>query len=286
MHFRVLSLGVVLMTAVFPAPARAADKAADEKQAPHWAEPMRKVHAKFTGTKGTFATFGDSITVSMAFWANLPHDRKNMPPEGQKAFELVNGYMKKECWAGWRGGKFGNDGGQTIRWAHQNVDRWLKDLNPETALIMFGTNDLGGVPLDEYDRKYRDVVRKCLDNGTVVILSTIPPRSGKLEQSRQFAEAVKKIGREMNVPVVDYFGEVLKRRPDDWDGSLPKFKDPNDRDEYNVATLISRDGVHPSNPKKYAGDYSDEGLRSNGYGLRNYVTLLGYADVIGQVLKR
>jgi lysophospholipase L1-like esterase len=150
---------------------------------------------------------------------------------------------------------------------------------------MFGTNDLGGVPPDEYDRKYREVVRKCLDNGTVVLLSTIPPRSGKLEQSRQFAEAVRTIGREMNVPVVDYFAEIVQRRPNDWDGSLPQFKDPADRDEYNVPTLISRDGVHPSNPKKHAGDYSEAGLKSNGYVLRNYVTLLGYAEVIRHVLK-
>jgi lysophospholipase L1-like esterase len=257
----------------------------DSTDPPRWVEPMRKVHSKFTGRKGTFALFGDSITVSMAFWAGLPHDRKHMPRDGEKAFDLVNDHMLKECWAGWRGPRFGNDGGQTIRWAHQNIDQWLKDHNPETALIMFGTNDLNGVPLDEYDRKYREVVRKCLDNGTVVLLTTIPPRSGKLDQSRQLAEAVRKIGREMNVPVVDYFAEILKRRPDDWDGSLPKFKDPADRDVYNVPTLISRDGVHPSSPKEYAGDYSEEGLKSNGYVLRNYVTLLGYAEVIRNVLK-
>jgi len=280
---------VIAALVSFPAsPAQASPPQKDQANRPdppHWVEPMRKVHSRFTGRKGTFALFGDSITVSMAFWAGLPHDRKHMPPEGEKAFDVVNGHMLKECWAGWRGPRFGNDGGQTIRWAHQNIDAWLKDHNPEVALIMFGTNDLGGVPLDEYDRKYREVVRKCLDNGTVVLLSTIPPRSGKLEQSRQFAEAVKKIGREMNLPVVDYFAEILKRRPNDWDGTLPQFKDSKDRDEYNVPTLISRDGVHPSSPKKYAGDYSEEGLKSNGYVLRNYLTLLGYADVIRQVLK-
>ena len=46
---------------------------------PHWLEPMKKVHARFTGTPGTFAQFGDSITVSMAFWAPLRGEPKNMP---------------------------------------------------------------------------------------------------------------------------------------------------------------------------------------------------------------
>ena len=38
---------------------------------PGWVAPMKDVHAKFKGTPGTLATFGDSITVTMAFWAPL-----------------------------------------------------------------------------------------------------------------------------------------------------------------------------------------------------------------------
>jgi len=56
------------------APAPAA-KAAGEK---YWVEPMKKVHARFTGEKGAFAQFGDSITVTMAFWSPLVWSRKNM----------------------------------------------------------------------------------------------------------------------------------------------------------------------------------------------------------------
>jgi hypothetical protein len=88
----------------------------------------------------------------------------------------------------------------------------------------------------------------------------------------------------MKVPLVDFFAECLKRRPDDWDGTLPKFNDGN-KDVYQVPTLISRDGVHPSNPKQFSGDYSEDGLRSNGFVLRNYLTLIAYADVIKHILK-
>jgi hypothetical protein len=277
---------LVLVFDVSPAVARGADTPAKAPATqPAWVEPMRQVHAKFTGRRGTFAQFGDSITVTMAFWAPLQFEPKGLDADGAKDLKLVRDYMDKACWREWKGPKFGSEGGMTVRWAADNVDRWIKDLNPETALIMFGTNDLNGVPLEEYTRLTREVVGKCLKNGTVAILSTIPPRSGKLEQARRYADAVRTIGRETNVPVEDYFEEVLRRRPDDWDGSLPRFKDPADRDEYNVPTLISRDGVHPSAPKRYANDYSGEALSHHGYALRNVLTTRAYADVIRQVLK-
>ena len=117
------------------------------------------------------------------------------------------------CWRDWRGPEFGNNGSMTIRWAHENLGDWLKRLNPEVALILFGTNDLGQLEHEEYEAKTRDVVRRCLENGTIVILNTIPPASGRLEKSRVFAEVVAKIARDEKVPLVDYFGEILRRRP-------------------------------------------------------------------------
>jgi GDSL-like Lipase/Acylhydrolase family len=269
----VLGAGLLLTAAA----TRAADK-------PEWVEPMKVVRGKFSGTPGTVALFGDSITVSLAFWAPLRSEPKGMSKEMAAAHELVKGRLKPECWDKWRGPKYGNNGGMTIRWAHEHVGTWLKDLNPEVAVIMFGTNDLGALGVKEYEQKSAEVVDKCLKKGTVVILTTPPPRSGMLEKSKDFAEAVRRVAKDKKVPLVDYHADVLKRRPDDWDGALPKFKDVKGG-EYEVPTLIARDGVHPSNPKPHQ-DYSDESLSRNGYALRNYLTLLAYADVIRQVLPR
>ncbi len=205
----------------------------------------------------------------------------------------------------------------TIRWAHQNVGNWLDDLNPEVTLMMFGTNDLSTVreitvrcplaPLGrgqgegaesasvisrtvlssldmaEYETKMRQVVQKCLDNGTIVILSTIPPKHGQAEKAATFADAVRRIAREMQLPLTDYHAEILQRRPDDWDGATDQFRQYQG---YDVPTLIARDGVHPSNPQKYANDYSDEALHKNGFALRNYLTLMKYAEVIEKVLSQ
>jgi len=246
----------------------------------YWIEEMQKVHAKFKGQKGTFAQFGDSITVTMAFWSPLRYTRKNSSPEMEKAFKQVNDYMLPQCWSDWKGIEFGSDGGQTIRWAYDNIDKWLKKLNPETALIMFGSNDVNQLELDEYKAKTMTVVKKCLDNGTIVILSTVPPRSGYEEKVLMFSNAIRQISFDLKVPLVDYYNEIIKQRPYDWNGSLDKFKE---YDGYDVPTLISRDGVHPSHPVKFRDDYSDEALSSNGYSLRNYLVLMKYAEVIGDV---
>ncbi len=245
-----------------------------------WVAAMKSVHARFKGMPGTFAHFGDSITVTMAFWSPLAYQPNNLDADAAGDLTLVKKTMKNDCWRGWKGPEYGNNGSMTIRWADDNVERWLKKLNPEVVLIMFGTNDLTQVPPKEYETKTRAVVKRCLDNGSIVILSTIPPRSGLLDKSRQFADIVRKIAKDEKLPLVDYFGEIVKRRPDDWDGSLAKFKDiPGDT--YNVPTLIARDGVHPSNTP---GDYSAEGLNKNGYALRSYLTLRAYAGVIRHVL--
>jgi hypothetical protein len=252
-------------------------------QVADWIEPMKQVHARFTGNPGTLALFGDSITVSLAFWTPLEGEPKAMSSDMTRAHRLVKAYMKPECWRQWRGPAFGNEGRMTIRWAHANVDRWLKKLNPEAAVIMFGSNDVGEMEVAEYEQKTREVVRCCLMNGTVVLLTTLPPRSGRLDKSKQFAEAVRKVARDERVPLIDYFAAILERRPDDWDGASPQFKQTGG-DEYQVPTLIAGDGVQPSNPRQF-NDFSDASLRQNGFALRNYLTVLGYAAVIENVFQ-
>ncbi len=252
--------------------------------AANWAERMRAVHSHFTGTNGTFAQFGDSITFSMAFWAPLETAPKKMNAQTARAYSLVKQQMNENCWRKWKGPEFGSQGSMTVRWARENINRWLKELNPETAVIMFGSNDVAQMDVNEYEEVTRQVVRRCLDNGTIVLLTTAPPRSGRLEKSEQFARVIRKIAAEEKVPLVNFFGEILRRRPRDWDGSLPQFK-TGSVNVYEVPTLISGDGVHPSNPAHFGNDFSEEGLRHNGFALRNYLTLVAYAEVIDNVLR-
>src|SRR5262245_52122840 len=159
----------ILIVAVLAFVATAPVARAEEPAA--WVAPMKAVHEKFTGKPGTLALFGDSITVSKAFWSPLAYAPKELPDPLGANIALVKKHMLDDCWSKWRGAEYGSDGGKTIKWAEENVDNWLKKLNPETAVIMFGTNDLNGVEAKDYDTRTRAVVEKCLKNGTVVILT-------------------------------------------------------------------------------------------------------------------
>src|SRR5262245_50613184 len=179
--------GMLLSSAALWAAASALAGEPPGADAPAWVEPMAAVRARFTGRPGTLASFGDSITVSMAFWAPLAQAKGGPDAAAERALERVRGYMLPECWREWKGPEHGSNGSMTIRWAHENAGAWLRRLNPEVAHVMFGTNDLDQLELAEYERKTREVVDRCLSNGTIVILSTIPPRSGRLEKARAFA---------------------------------------------------------------------------------------------------
>ena len=158
---------------------------------------MCRVHGQFTGQAGTIAQFGDSITVSLAFWTPLLYEPRDLSEELSNDLKLVRDYQRQECWRDWKGPEFGSEGGMTVRWAHDNIDRWLGKLNPEVAVIMFGTNDLTQLQGDEYAVLTRSLVERCLANGTIVVLTTIPPRHGLVERSTEFAEVVRNLAGEL-----------------------------------------------------------------------------------------
>jgi len=248
-----------------------------------WVEPMRKVHARFRGAAGTLAQFGDSITFSAAFWLPLSVQPKNMNPAVQATYQLAKTRLKPEC-LNQKGPSFGNQGSMTIQWARENITNWLANLNPEAAVIMFGSNDVAQrMTAEEYEKATREVVAACLANGTVVLLTTAPPQSARMQKCHEFAAVIRRLASDMHVPLIDYCHEILTRRPFDWDGASAEFKNvPGGT--YEVPTLISKDGVHPSNPRAFPNDFSEEALANNGYGLRNYLTMIAYANLIGEVL--
>ncbi|MGZ8938800.1 MAG: SGNH/GDSL hydrolase family protein [Limisphaerales bacterium] len=248
-----------------------------------WIDEMKKVHARFKGEPGTFAHIGDSITFSGAFWSPLSTRPKNMTEVAEANYQSMRKHMKPEC-LNQKGPSFGNQGSMTIRWAQENLTNWLASLNPEVVVLMFGSNDVGQMESEEYAQKTRDVVMKCLANGTIVLLTTPPPQSARLEKTLDFAGAIRRIAMDTKVPLIDYCDEIMERRPFDWDGASAEFSaEPSET--YEVPTLISRDGVHPSNPRIFINDFSEHALEHSGYGLRNYLTMTAYADVIRHTLR-
>ncbi len=252
----------------------------------YWVEPMREAHKRFKGEPGTLTQYGDSITVTMAYLAGLSYGKtievKNCPPDVRKELDLVQSYAKRELWRKWKDAQWGCTGMMKSDWLINNIDGWQKKMNPEVSVILFGTNDLGSLCPPEYTENMAASIRRMLADGTVPMLTTVPPASGR-PIAHEYWLAGLSIAQGLKVPVIDYYGEIMRRRPEDWDGRLERFGKP--KDCYQVPTLISGDGTHPSNPKQFANDFSEEALSSNGYNLRDYMTLRTYYQVISKVLR-
>ncbi|MBN1420010.1 MAG: DNRLRE domain-containing protein [Planctomycetes bacterium] len=258
-----------------------------------WVEPMRRVHARFAGKKGLCVLYGDSITYSMAFlgtaaWGEtIPY--KNVPPEARPDLEAVWAHADRAFWRR-RDPSLGQLGQMRSDWFLSNVDGWQSQMKPEACVILFGTNDLGNLCPPDYTENMAAAIRRILADGTVPILTTVPPASGRERFIQDYYRACWSVARHFRIPVIDYCAEILRRRPDDWNGALPqhreKAKDASGRvDGYEVLAPISGDGTHPSNPAPYRGDFGEEALNNNGYVLRDYLTLRKYGEVIRKVFR-
>ena len=89
-----LTILLVLLTLPVTLQAQNPETKTGESESYYWVDSMARVHAKFSGQKGTFAHFGDSITVTLAFWTPLLYSRKNTSEEMKQAYQLVKEYLK------------------------------------------------------------------------------------------------------------------------------------------------------------------------------------------------
>lgn len=152
-----------------------------------YAAHVREVHARGAGKvrKGRAAMFGDSLTYATTYRQTAQSAFLNL---GVNAF----GYPAMRT-------SFGKD----------NIDRILKEDNPEYLCILFGTNN-GKSPADiaAAMADLEAIVRAAEANGTVALLGTIPPRGFADPASAPEAaynRAVMELGRKLQVPVAYIF---------------------------------------------------------------------------------
>lgn len=253
-----------------------------------WVASMREVHGRFTGTPNTLGRWGDSITFTSAFFSGLAYSQANVGPEAAPALSWLRTQIEPGLWSTY-GVTHGSKSGSQASWAlgndvaspMRNIDYWLATDKPEMVVILWGTNEAkNGTAVATYQANLTEVVQTCKENGTIPILTTPPPQHGK--DVLPYVGAVNAIAAAEHVPVIDYYGEILARNPGtSWDGQPLYAANPAayGNNTYNVPTLISGDGIHPSNPSAYARNFGAEALGKNGYNLRNYVTLLKAYEV-------
>ncbi len=250
-----------------------------------YAPAMREVAARFTGEEGVVLHLGDSITYASPYtaWAragegktpedeavlqwshcgeendrdgwwlahvDLPTDRSYTAASGVRADQYLAG--------GFHG--------------MPSLDEIIRKYNPQVAILMLGTNDAwAGRPPEKYAADMETIITRLLDNGTVVILSTIPPLVDNLELQRRYNEELWRLAEKHRLPVIDFYGEILARRPGmSWNGTLMVKGDGHPSADAN--------GVTPTSAP------TPENLRESGYLLRGWLSVKKLEEVKKKVL--
>jgi len=136
---------------------------------------------------------------------------------------------------------------------------------PSVAIIMFGTNDSGGIPGETFRANLQRIVQTSIDMGVIPVLSTIPPKhynpatDGRVIEFNQIIIAT---ARGYDVPLIDYYTAMR---------SLP-------------GEGLHPDGVHPSTPPDGITTIFDAQHLQYGYTLRNLTALQMLYTLWQQVL--
>jgi lysophospholipase L1-like esterase len=249
-----------------------------------YAEAMKKVAAKFGGKEGVVLHLGDSITYANPYGGWARFGKGKTPAEeaackwmhagadndtdgwylarvdrpGNRSETAASGVRSDEYLAGGKGGL-------------PPLAEILRKYNPQMAVVMLGTNDVnGGRAPAAYKADMGKIVDALLANGTIPIVSTIPPLKGKDDAVKAFNAALVELVKERKVPLIDFYGEIVKRRPSDW-----------------LGTLISNDGVHPSADQGGASvgsEPTEENLKNSGLLLRGVLSVRKIAEVKAKVV--
>lgn len=138
-------------------------------------------------------------------------------------------------------------------------------VRPAVALIMFGTNDSGGIPVSQFRANLDAIVRISIRMGVIPVLSTIPPKQYNPATDGRVAEfnqAIIAIAQTYDVPLWNYWQTMV---------GLPN-------------NGLDPDGVHPSTPPDSGTAIFDAEHLRYGYTARNLGALQVLYTLWQQVL--
>lgn len=118
---------------------------------------------------------------------------------------------------------------------------------PDLVVVMFGMNDVTGIPPETYRANLAEIVRRCTATGTEVVLCT--PNSiydedpGRpLERLAAYAGIVREVATTLGVPVADHFAvyEGIRRRDERaWAELMSETIHPNMRGHKAMAEEVA-----------------------------------------------
>jgi lysophospholipase L1-like esterase len=278
---RLLSMAL-LASACFAAMTAAAEPLAQDWD---YAAAMKRVAAQFKGKEGVVLHIGDSITHANPYgqWARSGEGQSD---DDKAALAWMHLGADDET-DGWYLARFDHpSGGRShtaaggIRWNEllsggkaglPSLAEMLKTYQPQMVVLMLGTNDASiNRKVSDVSRDAQTAIKMILANGTICILSTIPPYVGDPERSKSYNAALREVAKKYELPLIDYEREILKRRPDDWNG-----------------TLLNANDVHPTvgmGEVKASSAPTEENLAKSGYLLRGWLSVKKIGEVKRKVI--
>ncbi len=254
-------------------------------QAWDYAKDMKKVAERFRGRPGVVLHVGDSITYSNPYgqWARggkgktvednavltWMHSGADNDTDGWwlARFDHAEGGRSHTACSGIRADEMLAGGNRKMPALASMLDTY----KPQMVVLMLGTNDASANrPVAAFRADMEKAVDLMLERGVICILSTIPPHPSKTELAKSYNEALRQLAKARGLPLIDYEQEILKRRPDDWNG-----------------TLLQKNDVHPTTGQGGASSSSAptaENLRNSGYLLRGWLSVQKIAEVKRTVL--
>ena len=240
-----------------------------------WAKEMIPVARKFTGREGMVVLLGDSLTYAnqSTAWARGGKAAKGATASDKSILAWSHADDGRTETNGWWQAAVDRPGGRSETAASGiRTDQYikggfnglpslaavLKKFNPQVAFILLGSNDARGRNPDDVVKDMNTIVETVLNNGTIPVLTTLPPAANEKMHGRvkEINQRYLGLAAARRIPIIDLYGEFLSRGP------AGTWKD----------TLVGPDGVHLTY-ELASGPPTEENLKNCGYLLRCYVTV-------------
>jgi LysM repeat protein len=217
------------------------------------------LHGQALGNRANvFSKIGDSITVSPVFLTAIGlgsyqlHERSELQPvidyyasAAARQDDNSFAYTSLSAKVGWRARAVLSP--ELADPAFCQPDEGplaceYRVVQPSVALIMLGTNDVSGTPVDQYETDMRSVIELTLERGIIPVISTLPPlvRPGLEGRVELLNGVLVRLAGEYQVPLWDYWAALQ---------GLPNQG-------------LAGDGVHPNwAPAGHSADFSPEYLQ-------------------------
>lgn len=137
--------------------------------------------------------------------------------------------------------------GHNTRQALSRIDRDVLAHNPSLVTVMFGLNDLVGVPAEEYRANLRTIVDKVQATGADVVLCTpnsvITTPARPVPKLEQYCDVVREVAAEMQVALCDCYAvyeTIREQDADDWRLLMSDEIHPNSDGHKVIAQQITQ----------------------------------------------